>query len=158
MVWWDLVETRTDRQFRKGPKYMLRLKVSRRNRMGANSRLAGASIEKRIEHDMYYIENGLFGLILGPRSAWCAALSIRMPIDPAFRLRHTAANQGIVAVSTASRFCYDRILLCPKSPQREACGKPWGYELIWAHTDRYVGKVLHIRRRVSQLSVPSSQG
>jgi mannose-6-phosphate isomerase-like protein (cupin superfamily) len=24
--------------------------------------------------------------------------------------------------------------------------KPWGYELIWAHTDRYVGKVLHIKR------------
>lgn len=23
--------------------------------------------------------------------------------------------------------------------------KPWGYELIWAHTDRYVGKILHIR-------------
>lgn len=23
--------------------------------------------------------------------------------------------------------------------------KPWGYELIWAHTDRYVGKVLRIR-------------
>jgi mannose-6-phosphate isomerase-like protein (cupin superfamily) len=22
--------------------------------------------------------------------------------------------------------------------------KPWGYELIWAETDRYVGKVLHI--------------
>lgn len=22
--------------------------------------------------------------------------------------------------------------------------KPWGYELIWAKTDRYVGKVLHI--------------
>lgn len=22
--------------------------------------------------------------------------------------------------------------------------KPWGFELIWAHTDRYVGKVLHI--------------
>lgn len=22
--------------------------------------------------------------------------------------------------------------------------KPWGYELIWGHTDRYVGKVLHI--------------
>lgn len=22
--------------------------------------------------------------------------------------------------------------------------KPWGYELIWAHTDQYVGKVLHI--------------
>ncbi len=23
--------------------------------------------------------------------------------------------------------------------------KPWGYELIWAHTDRYVGKLLHVR-------------
>jgi hypothetical protein len=22
--------------------------------------------------------------------------------------------------------------------------KPWGYETIWAHTDRYCGKVLHI--------------
>ena len=22
--------------------------------------------------------------------------------------------------------------------------KPWGYELIFAHTDRYVGKVLHV--------------
>jgi mannose-6-phosphate isomerase len=22
--------------------------------------------------------------------------------------------------------------------------KPWGKEIIWAHTDRYVGKVLHI--------------
>lgn len=24
--------------------------------------------------------------------------------------------------------------------------KPWGHELVWAHTDRYVGKILHIRR------------
>ncbi len=24
--------------------------------------------------------------------------------------------------------------------------KPWGHELIWAQTDRYVGKVLHIRK------------
>ena len=24
--------------------------------------------------------------------------------------------------------------------------KPWGYELIFAHTDRYVGKVLHVNR------------
>jgi len=23
--------------------------------------------------------------------------------------------------------------------------KPWGHELIWANTDRYVGKVLHVR-------------
>ncbi len=23
--------------------------------------------------------------------------------------------------------------------------KPWGYELIWADTDKYVGKVLHVK-------------
>ena len=22
--------------------------------------------------------------------------------------------------------------------------KPWGYELIWAHTERYIGKILHV--------------
>lgn len=22
--------------------------------------------------------------------------------------------------------------------------KPWGYEILWAHSDRYVGKILHI--------------
>jgi mannose-6-phosphate isomerase len=24
--------------------------------------------------------------------------------------------------------------------------KPWGYELIWAKTNRYVGKILHIKK------------
>ena len=24
--------------------------------------------------------------------------------------------------------------------------KPWGRELIWAHTDRYVGKILHVKK------------
>jgi mannose-6-phosphate isomerase len=28
----------------------------------------------------------------------------------------------------------------------EVVKKPWGYELIWAHTARYVGKVLHINK------------
>jgi mannose-6-phosphate isomerase len=23
--------------------------------------------------------------------------------------------------------------------------KPWGHELIWAYTDRYVGKILHVK-------------
>ena len=23
--------------------------------------------------------------------------------------------------------------------------KPWGHEIIWAHTDAYVGKILHVR-------------
>ena len=30
--------------------------------------------------------------------------------------------------------------------------KPWGHETIWAHTDRYVGKILHIKAG-QQLSV-----
>lgn len=24
--------------------------------------------------------------------------------------------------------------------------KPWGHELIWAHTEKYVGKILHIKK------------
>jgi quercetin dioxygenase-like cupin family protein len=28
----------------------------------------------------------------------------------------------------------------------EIVQKPWGYEIIWAHTERYVGKVLHINK------------
>lgn len=27
----------------------------------------------------------------------------------------------------------------------ERVEKPWGHELIWARTDRYVGKILHVR-------------
>lgn len=37
----------------------------------------------------------------------------------------------------------------PKNFERRAITripKPWGYELIWAHTDRYVGKILHVNR------------
>ena len=30
--------------------------------------------------------------------------------------------------------------------QEYKVNKPWGYEIIWAHTDRYVGKILHINR------------
>ncbi len=38
-------------------------------------------------------------------------------------------------------------------PRRDVSGltevviveKPWGHERIWAHTDRYVGKILHIK-------------
>jgi len=28
----------------------------------------------------------------------------------------------------------------------EVVKKPWGHELIWAHTARYVGKILHINK------------
>ena len=30
------------------------------------------------------------------------------------------------------------------APAARRVDKPWGYELIWAHTDRYVGKILVI--------------
>jgi mannose-6-phosphate isomerase-like protein (cupin superfamily) len=30
--------------------------------------------------------------------------------------------------------------------QGKVVEKPWGYELIWAETDRYAGKVLHIKK------------
>jgi len=31
----------------------------------------------------------------------------------------------------------------PEVPYR--IDKPWGYELVWARTDRYVGKILHVK-------------
>jgi mannose-6-phosphate isomerase-like protein (cupin superfamily) len=30
----------------------------------------------------------------------------------------------------------------PSAPERTE--KPWGYELLWAQTDRYAGKILHV--------------
>jgi mannose-6-phosphate isomerase-like protein (cupin superfamily) len=34
----------------------------------------------------------------------------------------------------------------PRPPlQGERVPKPWGHEVIWAHTERYVGKILHVR-------------
>ena len=42
--------------------------------------------------------------------------------------------------------------MTPPAPASEArpsvprmVKKPWGHELIWAHTDRYVGKILHVK-------------
>ena len=32
----------------------------------------------------------------------------------------------------------------PRCGQR--VDKPWGYELVWAHTEHYAGKLLHIER------------
>ena len=32
----------------------------------------------------------------------------------------------------------------PRISQPRRIEKPWGYELIWAHCERYVGKILHI--------------
>src|SRR5688500_13736758 len=33
----------------------------------------------------------------------------------------------------------------PIKPVPRRVEKPWGHELIWAHTDRYVGKILHVK-------------
>ena len=33
-----------------------------------------------------------------------------------------------------------------KKAEIETVPKPWGHELIWGRTERYVGKVLHIRK------------
>ncbi len=30
--------------------------------------------------------------------------------------------------------------------QTRRVDKPWGYEIVWAHTERYVGKILHLRK------------
>ncbi len=32
-----------------------------------------------------------------------------------------------------------------ESPVPFKVDKPWGHELIWARTDRYVGKILHVK-------------
>jgi mannose-6-phosphate isomerase len=39
----------------------------------------------------------------------------------------------------------------PGAAETRRVAKPWGHELIWAHTDRYVGKILVIEagRRLS---------
>lgn len=33
--------------------------------------------------------------------------------------------------------------------QPEIVVKPWGYELIWANTDKYIGKILHVNEGMS---------
>lgn len=35
---------------------------------------------------------------------------------------------------------------CPFETIPEKTEKPWGYELKWAHTEHYVGKILHINK------------
>ena len=42
------------------------------------------------------------------------------------------------------------MIACMMAPAWTETGKivekPWGHELIWAHTERYVGKILHIKK------------
>jgi len=34
----------------------------------------------------------------------------------------------------------------PKLAHERRVEKPWGYEIIWAHTPKYVGKILHVTK------------
>jgi mannose-6-phosphate isomerase len=55
--------------------------------------------------------------------------------------RRTARHPLRVVNSTSNRatqFMSGRV-------EAKRVEKPWGHELIWAHTDRYVGKILHIK-------------
>jgi len=47
---------------------------------------------------------------------------------------------------TGSRAAAKRSAVRPRSGRATVTHvpKPWGHETIWAHTDRYVGKILHI--------------
>src|SRR3989337_1890448 len=47
------------------------------------------------------------------------------------------------------RICYHNLglgIMTDLIHKGQIVDKPWGYELIWAHTERYVGKVLHIKK------------
>jgi mannose-6-phosphate isomerase len=63
----------------------------------------------------------------GRVDGWADGPSIRRPIDPSRYIpAHAYLNQ-----------------MSGRQPIRRV-SKPWGHETIWAHTDDYVGKVLHI--------------
>ena len=49
------------------------------------------------------------------------------------------AVRTLVRMAEVSQIVSDDVRHAPRRIE-----KPWGYELIWAHADRYVGKILHI--------------
>ena len=50
------------------------------------------------------------------------------------------AVRTLVRMAEVSQIVSDDVRHAPRRIE-----KPWGYELIWAHADRYVGKILHIK-------------
>ena len=59
--------------------------------------------------------------------------------------RFSNASVGIVFAPLG--ICYSGALtMKPVTYKGRIVDKPWGHELIWAHTDRYVGKILHIKK------------
>jgi len=57
-------------------------------------------------------------------------------------------NQGVEAAETGASKVYLRSLKEAYLSGRgevTRVSKPWGHEIIWAHTELYVGKILHIK-------------
>src|SRR6266446_8771218 len=56
------------------------------------------------------------------------------------------AKRKTARKGTGSRTAAKRRAARPRSGRATVTHvpKPWGHETIWAHTDRYVGKILHI--------------
>jgi quercetin dioxygenase-like cupin family protein len=57
-------------------------------------------------------------------------------------LRIADSIDGVSFAQSAIRNPQLAMVFMSDLPYRVA--KPWGYEIVWAHTDRYVGKILHI--------------
>ncbi|HLL06080.1 MAG TPA: cupin domain-containing protein [Myxococcaceae bacterium] len=63
-----------------------------------------------------------------PRDTWRTS-SVRLSSTRSWPVRTRAVQEEREATMTTRRV-----------------EKPWGYELIWAHTERYVGKLLHVKQ------------
>jgi mannose-6-phosphate isomerase len=59
-------------------------------------------------------------------------------------MKALVCRNGIICYHESSRFT-----MADQIHKGKIVEKPWGYELIWAHTDRYVGKILHIKKSES---------
>jgi mannose-6-phosphate isomerase len=60
-----------------------------------------------------------------PAGSWPGKLASRHDTDPTGTMRLMTENEGTI-------------------PRRVE--KPWGYEIWWAVTDQYVGKILHVNK------------
>jgi O-antigen ligase/mannose-6-phosphate isomerase-like protein (cupin superfamily) len=104
-------------------------------------------------------------LLLGLAAAWIAAATTGLGDIPFYHHETRIFFFSILAlgfvfdrvrnldgqpntVSPTRRICYHhrRFNMAEQTHRGRIVDKPWGHELIWAHTDRYVGKVLHIKR------------
>jgi quercetin dioxygenase-like cupin family protein len=63
------------------------------------------------------------------------------------RWRRKFSNASAPIVFDPLGICYSDALTMQAALYRgRIVDKPWGHELIWAYTERYVGKILHIKK------------